>query len=202
MRYSNTARPGLLDYGGFVRKPDMLRYIENWKVNHPNFYALLFHIPRPMFRLEIGTLIREQRNYFELTFPELIDKLDSIHPTKDVISVCFRTYLYRSEWDACCPKRRDYPFYFCGVENTASYSQLGFREFPDAFELMLAYWLREAMLEGETFEVDEAVCRERGLTTEQIGNLRQAFDECRDKLLDEFLCEARRYRLIVKRYRP
>lgn len=85
---------------------------------------------------------------------------------------------------------------------TASYSQLGFREFPDAFELMLAYWLREAMLEGETFEVDEAVCRERGLTTEQIGNLRQAFDECRDKLLDEFLCEARRYRLIVKRYRP
>lgn len=85
---------------------------------------------------------------------------------------------------------------------SGEYSQLGFSELPDAFELMLAYWLREAMLEGETFEVDEAVCRERGLTTEEIGNFRQAFDECRDKLLDEFLCEARRYRLIVEWYRP
>lgn len=182
-----------------VHKSDMIRFLQDWRENHSSLYALLLHLPLTLFHVEYADPENEEQEW--LTLRELISEIGYYHLADDIFSIHFRTYLYRSEWDACCPGRKKYGDYFCGVEQMQYYSRMRFQAFPDYFELILAYHMRETMMDEGVFEVDEELCRKYGLTTEEIDAFRQDVEACREKLLDEFAGEAQRFQSIVKHYR-
>ena len=125
----------------------MVDTLEYWRDCRPAFYSLLSILPPTSFRIIADDDYRDVRD--EWTIPDFMENRKLFHPRLTCFTICFQTYIYRSEWYDCDPNWNKRPEYFCGVERTVIRTFPELVELPEYFEPILACQLRESMLEGK-----------------------------------------------------
>ena len=88
----------------------MVDTLEYWRDCRPAFYSLLSILPPTSFRIIADDDYRDVRD--EWTIPDFMENRKLFHPRLTCFTICFQTYIYRSEWYDCDPNWNKTPGVF------------------------------------------------------------------------------------------
>lgn len=177
-----------------IYKKDIRDFLTGLRENHHYIYAFLRRSPKSDFNIVADDEYRE--TCADLTIDEFFDTLDLFHPRLVYFSVRYRTYLYRDAREELCPHWKEYDRAFYGMEQTLCKSPEQLADLIDHFEGILAYQMREAILAGDPYMLDDGRCERYGFTPADLQRLGPTFEECRSLLMTEFHEDYRRLQRI------
>ena len=163
---------------------------------HHHIFALLSHVPRVVFRILVDDVSKQSPD--KMTIPEFLKTYRTFPPSRTYLTVTYRTYLLKEEWDLLAPDMDSLDIPFNGMGQTVCTMPEQLEMIEDEFDGILIYFMREAMLEGRPFLMSQADCDEFELTPADAEALEASVIGYNRKIRAEFLEDRNRLDEILK----
>lgn len=183
MNGSTTAGRSLI----FVK--DLTNFFDELQREHRSVFLILNHVPLKTFRILVDDDTSGRPEAISLKEFLRRARRDAFHPRATFFVVKYRTYLFQSEWEFCAPYIESLDRPFNGEEQAVCTSPEQLQEIADNFENILAYFMRDALLEGRPFRLDPDTCREFGFKAEDVQALRRTVSRCSARIIREFAAD-------------
>ncbi len=171
-----------------ILEQDLTGFFEKLGQEHRPIFQLLRHVPPATFRILVDD--DSDKRPEAITLDDFLRRAGrSFHPRTTLFTVKYRTYLFQSEWRSCAPYIESLDRPFNGEEQVACSSPEQLEGIVENFEGLLAYFMREALLEGYPFRLDRETCREFGFRTDDVQALRRTVARCHARIIREFAAD-------------
>ena len=179
-----------------IRARELRAFLLDLKKRHHHIFALLSHVPRVVFRILVDDVSKQSPD--KMTIPEFLKTSRTFPPSRTYLTVTYRTYLLKEEWDLLAPDMDSLDIPFNGMGQTVCTMPEQLEMIEDEFDGILIYFMREAMLEGRPFLMSQADCDEFELTPADAEALEASVIGYNRKIRAEFLEDRNRLDEILK----
>lgn len=173
---------------------DLLDFFVELRKKHHHIFAILSHVPLTAFRILAADGTQTDR----ISINEFLKKSPGYHPRRTLFTVRYRTYRFKEERTRKLVNLEYGDIPFNGIEQVTCDTPESLDGIIGKFESILAYLMREALLEGRPFRFDGYTCRELKLTTDDVEAFRHTASRCHARIIKEFADDYLRLGKILK----
>lgn len=179
-----------------IRVRELRHFLLDLKMRQHHIFAFLSHVPRVVFRILVDDVSKERPD--KMTIPEFLKTYRTLPPVRTYLTVTYRTYLLKEEWDLFAPDMDSLDIPFNGMGQTVCTRPEQLEMIADEFDGILLYFMREAMFEGRPFLMTQADCDEFELTPADAEALEASVIRYNRKIRAELLEDRTRLDEILK----